>query len=81
MSKTTADGNNTNAQYIHRLQATSFVGKYLTNVKKMIYMENDDTNASALTGNLQDQYISLMQQGETSEGIDRVTCFFEFSVG
>ncbi|CAF3896706.1 unnamed protein product, partial [Rotaria sp. Silwood1] len=63
LSKTIADGANANAQYIHRNQASKFVGNYVTNVKKMIYMENTNTNLSLLTNGLEEQFISLLQQG------------------
>ncbi|CAF1135893.1 unnamed protein product, partial [Didymodactylos carnosus] len=66
LSKTSADGGNTNAQYIHRNQASKFVGNYMTNVKKMIYLENTNTNLSLLTNGLEEQFISLLQQGMNS---------------
>ncbi|CAF3139264.1 unnamed protein product [Rotaria socialis] len=62
LSKTVADGGNTNAQYIHRQQTFAFVGRYLTNVRKMIYMENENANMSMLTTSLGDQFSSLMEQ-------------------
>ncbi|CAF3993278.1 unnamed protein product [Rotaria sp. Silwood1] len=65
ISKTMADGGNTNPQYIHRNQGSTFVSKYVTNVKKMIYMENLNTNVSSLSAGLEDQFISLLQQGHT----------------
>ncbi|CAF2895915.1 unnamed protein product [Rotaria sp. Silwood2] len=63
LSKTIADGGNNNAQYIHRNQGSTFVSKYVTNVKKMIYMENSNANISILSAGLEDQFISLLQQG------------------
>jgi hypothetical protein len=63
LSKTVADGGNANAQFIHRNQATDFVGKYLTNVKKMIYVEDANTDISALTAGLSEQFMALFQQG------------------
>ncbi|CAF1497380.1 unnamed protein product [Adineta steineri] len=63
LSKTIADGGNKNAQYIHRNQGSTFVSKYTTNVKKMIYMENINANVSLLSAGLEDQFISLLQQG------------------
>ncbi|CAF4466410.1 unnamed protein product [Rotaria magnacalcarata] len=64
LSKTVADGGSTNAQYIHRQQTSTFVGRYLTNVRKMIYMENEKANMSMLTTSLEDQFSSLMEQGK-----------------
>lgn len=63
LSKTIADGGNANAQFIHRNQATDFVGKYLTNVQKMIYVENAGTDLTALTAGLNEQFNALFQQG------------------
>lgn len=65
LSKTIADGGDTNPQYIHRNQAAHFVGRYVTNVKKMIYIEDASLNTSALTAGLEDQFFSLFQQGKT----------------
>ncbi|UJR24288.1 hypothetical protein I4U23_027255 [Adineta vaga] len=65
LSKTIADGGNKNAQYMHRNQGSTFVSKYVTNVKKMIYMENLNANVSSLSAGLEDQFISLLQQGMT----------------
>ncbi|CAF4321267.1 unnamed protein product [Rotaria sp. Silwood2] len=65
-SKTTADGGNTDAKYIHRNQASKFVGQYITNVKKMIYSENSDVDTQSLAKGLEDQFISLLQQGMES---------------
>ncbi|CAF3043724.1 unnamed protein product [Rotaria sp. Silwood2] len=68
LSKTIADGGDTNSQYIHRNQAAHFVGKYVTNVKKMIYIEDASLDTSTLTAGLEDQFFSLFQQGmENSE--------------
>ena len=64
LSKTTADGGNTKATYIHRGQANKFVSSYLANVRKMIYKEDPKSNTSSLTAGLEDQFISLMQQGQ-----------------
>jgi hypothetical protein len=63
-SKTTADGGNTDAKYIHRNQASKFVGKYITNVKKMIYSESSDVDTHSLANGLEDQFIALLQQGK-----------------
>ncbi|CAF1238557.1 unnamed protein product [Didymodactylos carnosus] len=63
LSKTIADGKSNNAQYIHRRQSSSFIGKYTTNVNKMIYSENPNAILSAIMGNLEDQFISLLEQG------------------
>ncbi|CAF1032595.1 unnamed protein product [Rotaria sordida] len=62
LSKTTADGGNTNASYIHRNQASKFISNYVANVKMMIYTENANVNTSELITNLQNQFISLSQQ-------------------
>lgn len=64
LSKTIVDGGNKNSQYIHRNQGSDFVSKYVTNVKKMIYMENSNGNISSLSNGLEDQFMSLLQQGE-----------------
>ena len=66
LSKTIADGGTKNPQFIHRNQGSTFVSKYVTNVKKMIYMENLNTNVSSLSAGLEDQFISLLQQGHYS---------------
>jgi hypothetical protein len=63
-SKTTADGGNTNAKYIHRNQASKFIGEYVTNVKKMIYSDSSNANTQSLATGLEDQFISLFQQGK-----------------
>ncbi|CAF5036665.1 unnamed protein product, partial [Rotaria magnacalcarata] len=63
LSKTTADGGNTKSTYIHRGQANKFVSTYLANVRKMIYKEDPKSNTSSLTAGLEDQFVSLMQQG------------------
>ena len=63
-SKTTADGGNTDAKYIHRNQASKFVGQYVTNVKKMIYSESSDVDTQSLVKGLEDQFIGLLQQGK-----------------
>jgi hypothetical protein len=63
-SKTTADGGNTDAKFIHRNQASKFVGQYVTNVKKMIYSENAEVDTQSLAKGLEDQFISLLQQGK-----------------
>ncbi|CAF1495497.1 unnamed protein product, partial [Rotaria magnacalcarata] len=63
LSKTRADGGNTKATYIHRGQANKFISSYLANVRKMIYKEDPKSNTSSLTAGLEDQFVSLMQQG------------------
>lgn len=63
MSKTTADGGGTNVTYIHRDQTTSFVTRYLTNVKKLIYIEDPNVNTSILTHGLEEQLVALFQAG------------------
>ena len=63
VSKTVADGGNTNATYIHRSQGTSFVGMYMANVRKMIYTENGNANTSYLMNGLQEEFKALFQQG------------------
>jgi hypothetical protein len=62
-SKTTADGENTNAQYIHRDQASKFIGKYTMNIQKLVYSEDPGANAQALSDGLEVQFLSLLQQG------------------
>jgi len=62
-SKTTADGENTNAQYIHRDQASSFIAKYTMNVKKIAYSENSAADTKPLADGLEAQFLSLLQQG------------------
>ncbi|CAF1047088.1 unnamed protein product [Adineta steineri] len=64
LSKTKADGGNTNATYIHRDQANKFVSDYLANVRKMIYKEDPKSDTSSLTAGLKEQFVSLMQQGQ-----------------
>jgi hypothetical protein len=64
LSKTTADGGNSNAKYIHRKQANKFMGIYSANVKKLIYMEKPGVDVSALTSGLDEQFQALFQQGE-----------------
>ena len=59
LSKTTADGGGTNSTYIHRDQATSFVAKYVTNIKKLIYIEDSGANISTLTYGLDEQLTAL----------------------
>ena len=63
LSKTIADGGGTNATYIHRDQASSFIAKYITNVKKLIYIEEPNVNLSLLTYGLEEQLIGLFQLG------------------
>lgn len=63
VSKTTADGGGTSPDYIHRNQASKFVGSYVTNVKKMIYIEDASLDTAAITAGLEDQLISLFRQG------------------
>ncbi|CAF3358089.1 unnamed protein product [Rotaria sp. Silwood2] len=66
LQKTAADGNNTNALYIHRSQATKFTSQYLANVKKMIYQEQPNANISQLISGLEDQFTSLFHEGMSS---------------
>ncbi|CAM4788681.1 unnamed protein product [Rotaria magnacalcarata] len=61
-SKTAADGGNTNAEYIHRSQATKFISLYNTNVQTMIYVESTDFNSQTLSAGMQETFISLMKQ-------------------
>ena len=63
LSKTIADGGGTNSTYIHREQASSFVAKYLTNVKRLIYIEDPNANMSLLTRGLGEQLVALFQEG------------------
>ncbi|CAF1120806.1 unnamed protein product [Adineta ricciae] len=63
-SKTTADGGNSDAKYIHRSQTSKFVGTYITNVKKLIYSESSSVDTQSLSKGLEDQFISLLQQGK-----------------
>ncbi|CAF2895876.1 unnamed protein product [Rotaria sp. Silwood2] len=63
LSKTTADGGNTNATYIHRNQASKYVGRYVVNVNKMMYIENPNANLSQMTDGLDEQFAGLLQQG------------------
>ncbi|UJR06572.1 hypothetical protein I4U23_010856 [Adineta vaga] len=62
LSKTIVDGGSTTAQYIHRNQGSKFVENYITNVKKMIYMENINVDTASLINGLEEQFISLLQQ-------------------
>ncbi|UJR14266.1 hypothetical protein I4U23_001257 [Adineta vaga] len=62
LSKTIADGGVTNVTYIHREQATNFIAKYLTNVKKLIYIEDFNANTSLMTYGLQEQLGSIFQE-------------------
>lgn len=62
LSKTVADGQSNNAQYIHRRQSASFVSQYTTNVQKLIYIESTDTNLSSSIASLEAQFTLLMQQ-------------------
>ena len=66
LSKTTADGGNSNAKYIHREQAKKFIAKYTYNVRKMIYMERPTGDPSTLTSGLDEQFTALLHQGEHS---------------
>ena len=63
LSKTTADGGGTNSTYIHRDQASNFIAKYITNVKKIIYIEDSNANLSMLTYGLEEQLTALFQEG------------------
>ena len=64
LSKTIADGGGTNATYIHRDQATSFISKYMANVKKMVYIEDPTADMTLLTSGLEEQFTALFQEGE-----------------
>jgi hypothetical protein len=64
LSKTTADGGNSNAKYIHREQTKKFIGKYTSNVRRMIYMEKPTDDPSTLTSGLDEQFTALLHQGE-----------------
>ncbi|CAF0739205.1 unnamed protein product [Adineta ricciae] len=66
LSKTIADGGGTNSTYIHREQASSFIAKYLTNVKKLIYIEDSNANTSIITHGLQEQLGTLFQESMTN---------------
>ncbi|CAF1332399.1 unnamed protein product [Adineta ricciae] len=63
LSKTIVDGGSITAQYIHRNQASKFIENYIANVKKMIYMENINAVTASLINDLEEQFISLLQQG------------------
>ncbi|CAF1523824.1 unnamed protein product [Rotaria sp. Silwood1] len=65
LSKTIADGGGTNSTYIHRDQASNFVAKYVTNVKKLIYIEDPNANMSILTRGLEEQLAALFHEGIT----------------
>ncbi|CAF2536053.1 unnamed protein product [Rotaria sp. Silwood2] len=65
LSKTIADGGGTNSTYIHRDQASNFVAKYVTNVKKLIYIEDSNANMSMLTRGLEEQLAALFQESIT----------------
>ena len=69
-SKTTADGGNTNAQYIHRSQASKFISHYMTNVQKMIYIESDQVSPQSLSAGLEETFISLLQRGRTYKPLE-----------
>ncbi|CAF1380988.1 unnamed protein product [Adineta ricciae] len=71
-SKTIADGENTNAQYIHRDQASKFIGKYTMNMKKLIYSDNPQINAQALSDGLETQFLSLLQQAMQDSTMERL---------
>lgn len=64
LSKTVADGGGTNATYIHRDQASSFITRYMANVKKMIYIEDSSANLTLLTNGLEEQFTALFQEGK-----------------
>jgi hypothetical protein len=66
VSKTIADGGNSNAIYIHRDQTNTFITQYTTNVKKMIYIEKLGADVSVLTNGLDEQFQALLQQGKPS---------------
>lgn len=59
--KTIADGGGTNSSYIHRDQASNFVAAYLTNVKRLIYLEDPNVNTSLMTHGLHDQLAATFQ--------------------
>jgi hypothetical protein len=79
LSKTTADGGNSNAKYIHRSQANKFIGIYATNVKKLIYTEKPGIDLSVLTSGLDEQFQALFQQGETVFSEYHCTTFLIYS--
>lgn len=64
-SKTTADGGNANAEYIHRSQTSKFISLYNTNVQKMINNESTDFNSELLSAGIGGTFISLMTQGKS----------------
>ncbi|CAF4397351.1 unnamed protein product [Rotaria sp. Silwood2] len=81
LSKTTADGGGTNNTYIHRNQASSFIGRYVTNVRTLIYMENTNTNLSVLTSDLPARFAALFQQGKYEFFNCHLSNTVEFSLG
>ncbi|CAF3887935.1 unnamed protein product [Adineta steineri] len=66
LTKTIADGGGTNSTYIHRDQSSNFLAKYMTNVKKIIYIEDSNVNTSILSHGLQEQLSTLFQDGITN---------------
>jgi hypothetical protein len=66
-SKTIADGGGSNSTFIHREQASSFVAKYINNVRKLIYIEEPNINISLLTNGLEEQLTALFYEGEYSK--------------
>ncbi|CAF2021266.1 unnamed protein product, partial [Rotaria magnacalcarata] len=71
-SKTTADGENPNAQYIHRDQASKFIGKYTMNIKKLVYSESPEANTQALSDGLEVQFLSLLQQAMQDSTMEKL---------
>lgn len=63
-SKTIVDGSGTKPQFIHRGQISTFVGKYVANLKSVIYIEDSKTDSTSLLSGLQDKFISLLEQGK-----------------
>jgi hypothetical protein len=65
LSRTIADGDNTNAQFIHRNQASEFINKYTANVTTLIYKERN-TDTSELMISLQNEFHTLFIEGKKS---------------
>ncbi|CAF1343195.1 unnamed protein product [Adineta steineri] len=72
-SKTTADGGNTNAQFIQRKQANKFVNSYMANVEKLVYTEKSNAETQMILNDLQDQFKTLMQQAMETSAQQQVT--------
>ena len=64
VSKIIADGGNSNAKYIHRDQANAFISNYITNVRKMIYIERPGDDISIFNRGLDEHFQALLQQGK-----------------